>query len=46
MAPDPKAIWHIALAAKSLLLIFCAVVLAREAQVEDDLRMPAGRPAS
>jgi cyanate permease len=36
----------IALAAKSLLLIYCAVVLAREALVEDDVRMPAGRPGS
>ena len=31
----------IALAAESLLLIYCAVVLAREALVEDDVRMPA-----
>jgi len=30
----------IALAAKSLLLIFCATVLARESKVEDDVRMP------
>jgi hypothetical protein len=37
------ALGLIAVAAKSLLLIFCATVLARENMVEDDVRMPASQ---
>jgi hypothetical protein len=43
VAPERKAIWLLALATKSLLLIFCATVLARESKVEDDVRMPASK---